>query len=268
MGNGYLEYVKRVLSIFIDESGDLNAPCYDTAKDAFYIISLVFHNQTHDITQLIENINVRLNLLGLSPIINDRHSIHSYNLIRNEPPYSAVQGKFRLKLFRIMLQFMKQSEKEGIAVRYVIIDRREYKEGKLGKNRYQVNARSCISAIREGLKTLIVSNRESINRYDIVKIYYDNGQSALSNIINEVFLSELSEGKVVRKEKVCPQDYKLFQMADMACTLTLLSKKVDEDALTSNDRWFFEGRNRETPEQKIRKILHSVDRIFYRPLPE
>ncbi len=39
--------------------------------------------------------------------------------------------------------------------------------------------------------------------------------------------------------KVLPKDYKLFQAADMVCTLALLEKKIEDGTLSRSDLLFF-----------------------------
>ena len=46
-------------------------------------------------------------------------------------------------------------------------------------------------------------------------------------------------GPLVRR--VRPSDYRLFQPADMICTLELLSVKVDENSLSKSEQEFFGG---------------------------
>ena len=73
--------------------------------------------------------------------------------------------------------------------------------------------------------------------FDRVVVYYDGGQKEITTIINTV-LNTLLEAEVRR---VRPSDYRLFQAADMICTLELLSVKVDENSLSKSEQEFFGG---------------------------
>ena len=74
--------------------------------------------------------------------------------------------------------------------------------------------------------------------FDIIKIYYDNGQIELNKILSTVFNSLLDN--VVFK-RVLPKDYRLFQVADLACTIKLAELKLANHALSKSEQAFFEG---------------------------
>ena len=59
--------------------------------------------------------------------------------------------------------------------------------------------------------------------FDLVKIYYDNGQVELNKILSTLFNAFLPR---VEFRKVKPSDYRLFQVADMICTFELLKLKI------------------------------------------
>ena len=58
--------------------------------------------------------------------------------------------------------------------------------------------------------------------FDKVIVYYDNGQVELTKILSSVFNVLYTD---VEFRKVKPVDYKLFQVADLVCTMELLSEK-------------------------------------------
>lgn len=59
--------------------------------------------------------------------------------------------------------------------------------------------------------------------FDRVIIYYDNGQIELMKILTSVFSTLYTH---VDFRRVQPIDYKLFQVADLVCTMELLAKKA------------------------------------------
>ena len=59
--------------------------------------------------------------------------------------------------------------------------------------------------------------------YEII-IYYDNGQKPLKRVLNIIFSSMFSNVEV---RKVSPVDYKLFQIADLICTLEHINLKIE-----------------------------------------
>ena len=72
--------------------------------------------------------------------------------------------------------------------------------------------------------------------FDEVILYYDNGQRNLNRILNSVLFTELSKYDV---RKVSPKDYKLFQVADLICTLQLLDIKHKKNELSKSELLIF-----------------------------
>lgn len=72
--------------------------------------------------------------------------------------------------------------------------------------------------------------------YDDVKIYYDNGQVEVSKILSSVFNAMLPN-PIFRK--VMPTEYKLFQVADLLCTMELTRLKVEDNLLSKSEMMFF-----------------------------
>ena len=62
-----------------------------------------------------------------------------------------------------------------------------------------------------------------------MKIYYDNGQIELSRLLASVFSVLLPQFEVKR---VTPSDYRLFQAADMFCSMELIRLKLESSAIT------------------------------------
>ena len=73
--------------------------------------------------------------------------------------------------------------------------------------------------------------------FDKIIVYYDNGQREISTIINAVF-NVLVDAEI---RKVKPSDYRLFQAADMFCTLELAMRKLDGPGLSKSEDIFFRG---------------------------
>lgn len=86
------------------------------------------------------------------------------------------------------------------------------------------------------MASFIRENMEFFYSYDIVKIYYDNGQVEVIRILSSVFNALLEN---VEFRKVTPADYRLFQVADLICTLKLVGLKVDVHALSKSEKYFF-----------------------------
>ena len=77
---------------------------------------------------------------------------------------------------------------------------------------------------------------EELLSYDKVKIFYDNGQIEISRILASVFTVLLPEVEI---KKVTPSDYRLFQTADMFCSMELIRLKMGAAALSPSELEFF-----------------------------
>ena len=91
-------YLKE-LSIFIDESGDFGEYCFHSP---YYIITMVFHNQTIDIQEQIQYLNTELSYLGL-----DNLCIHTGPIIRKEEIYKNMEICERRRIFNKMMAFIR-----------------------------------------------------------------------------------------------------------------------------------------------------------------
>lgn len=86
------------------------------------------------------------------------------------------------------------------------------------------------------ISLFIRENLVYFQEFEKVILYYDNGQHELNRILNTVLATELTDYDV---RKVLPCDYKLFQAADLICTLELLRLKSEEDNLTRSEKLIF-----------------------------
>ena len=81
----------KVLSIFVDESGDFGPY---SSHSPYYIVSMVFHNQANDISGNVAKLNEELNNLGLK-----EHVVHTEPLIRREENYRNMSPNERRAIF-------------------------------------------------------------------------------------------------------------------------------------------------------------------------
>ena len=198
----------RILSVFIDESGDFGA--YDV-HTPYYIVAMVLHDQDVDIKEIIRQLDKRMTESGF-----DIHAIHTGPLIRREAVYSNEIMENRKKLFNILFHFSRQLDFKYICP---MIKKSECPDvitmtGKLSK----------------AIKNELIKYQEYWNSFEKVIVYYDNGQIELTKILSSMFNVLYAE---VEFRKVQPVDYKLFQVADMVCTLELLRLKAETEFFNS-----------------------------------
>lgn len=204
----------KELSIFIDESGDFGR--YDK-QSPFYIVTLVFHNQSVDISESITRLQLWLKDAG----INDEY-IHTHPIIRKEEPYHNLKIDERRKILNKMLRFTLCCD---VSYFNIVINKQECPD------------RHALSAgISKQLSRFIDSHSEFFHSFDRIVVYYDNGQSELSYILNVILNAKLS---FVEFRSASPKDYKLLQVADFVCSVELLKQKREKGLLTKSETSFF-----------------------------
>ena len=85
----------------------------------------------------------------------------------------------------------------------------------------------------------LVSRADEFNSYEKIKVYYDNGQAQVSRVIKEAF--SIFSAKTEFVPDVVPERYRLFQVADMICTLELARRKLEVNGRLdpAEDKFFF-----------------------------
>lgn len=204
----------KELSIFIDESGDFGP--YDP-KSPFYIVAMVFHDQNHEIDSLVTKLDRELSYLSFRD-----SCIHTGPLIRNEGYYSYLTLKERRSVFNKLVAFVRQAR---IQYKCLYIEKKDVD-----------NIIEHSGKLSRVISQFINDNIDYFNSFDVVKIYYDNGQTELTKVLSSVFNALLSD---VEFKKVMPKDYKLFQVADMVCSLTLVDLKIHADMFSKSEDLFF-----------------------------
>ena len=91
---------ERILSVFIDESGDFGP--YDP-RAPYYIVAMVLHDQSIDISGNINAFEQHLSNLGYT-----QHAVHTGPLIRRESVYSQDLTEERKRLFNALFNFARK----------------------------------------------------------------------------------------------------------------------------------------------------------------
>ncbi|MDR0221168.1 MAG: DUF3800 domain-containing protein [Lachnospiraceae bacterium] len=204
----------KELSVFIDESGDFGLYDYHSR---FYIVALVFHDQSADISENIKQLNAKLHQAKLSG-----YTVHAGPLIRRENEYEHLYLIDRKRIFNIIYNFARTTD---ISYHTLVVDKRQ-----LIKN-IDLNIQ-----LTKQLSTFLKKHLEILISYDRIVVYYDYGQKELTNILVSVFGTVLNN---VEFKNILPANYKLLQAADMFCTLELLSLKAEKKLLSKSELSFF-----------------------------
>lgn len=206
----------RELSIFIDESGDFGEYDYHSP---YYIISMVLHEQNVDISDEISKLEYSLSNVGLQ-----NYCIHAGPIIRAEEEYHYMTMDDRRKVFKRMMSFVRHID---VKCESFYIEKKNIEDS--------IVASGELSKI---IARFIKEHYEFFLSFDSVKVYYDNGQVEVNRILAAVFSTLLDN---VEFRKVIPSDYRLFQVADLVCTLKLIELKLGKHALSKSEEKFFES---------------------------
>ena len=205
----------KELSIFVDESGDFRE--FDS-RAPFYILSLVLHDQKVDIKDELTLLESEMRNIGWPD-----HCIHAGPIIRAEYEYKECSLHERQQIIRRLMTFTRKLD-----IRYKSI----YVEKKKGLDEIELTGK-----LSRQLADLVRQNTNFFTEYDIVKVYYDNGQTQVTKILVSVFTTLLNNVKFI---KVIPSDYRLFQVADLICTLKLTELKLERHILSKSEQYFFQ----------------------------
>lgn len=202
------------LSIFIDESGDFGEYDYHSP---YYIITMVFHNQDVDISGPLAKLEQDLSNRGFPG-----HCVHTGPIIRRENEYEFLTIEERRRILNSMVTFIRHMD-----VRYhcVHIEKKHIDDSV-----------QAVAKLSRQISQFIKDHYTEFLGYQNVKIYYDNGQIEVTKLLASVFTILLPR---VEMRKVVPSDYRLFQAADMLCSMELVRLKMDAAAVSTSELEFF-----------------------------
>ena len=224
----------RELSIFVDESGDFGE--YNHISP-YYIVTLIIHEQENSISEQVKNLDFYLDNLNIN-----LKAIHTAPLIRREEVYKIISKDDRLKIFNTFFHF---TRKVGIKYKNIVVEKKH-------KSSIDIN-----NSISKQLSLFIKDNLNYFQQFDNIIIYYDNGQNQLANILVSVFSSWFHDKFDYRT--VSPYEYRLFQVADFICTLSLIENKlICNKCLTKSESLFFG-----TPRNLKMKYLKHIKKLDF-----
>ena len=203
------------LSIFVDESGD-----FGTQSD-YYVLCFVLHDQAHDISAEVDHLAKTLREHGLDA----DHAIHTGPAMRGNDEYRDEQVEDRRREFTRLFTFAQHAPITYQAFTF--------------RKREQPDPPDLVRVIKRALSRFLQDNTAYLLSFDRVIVYYDNGQAEITNLLNTLMNDFFFD---VDFRFALPHQYRLFQVADLCCTLELLRAKVDEGQLSHSDLVFFETR--------------------------
>lgn len=221
------------LSVFVDESGNFSYPD-EVAR--FYVITLVLHRQSDSIGDLVRRLDDRLAQLHLNGIC-----FHAGPIIRREEGFADMNWEIRSRLFSLMMAFLR---KAPVKFATVVVDKK-----------YVSSLNLLTERLANGIDAVLDSIRRHAKDGETVKVYYDCGQPPVTQLLRDAARRAFGSS-VEFAQGVRPSDYRLFQLADLICTLTLVKSKLEAGLpMSSSEHRFFGG-------------ARSFKRVCLRPLKD
>ena len=154
----------------------------------------------------------------------ENHYIHVGPLIRRERPYVNDLRENRKTLFNALFHFARKAPISYVGV-------------KMDKRKCSVDS---VLGYTDMLSKQIVEdlkqNFSYLSQFDKIIEYYDYGQDELARILVSVFNAMFVN---VEFRNAHPTDYVLLQVADLICTVQMISVK---DKLSKSETDFFHSR--------------------------
>lgn len=214
-GISAIYFMKKELSVFIDESGDLGE--YQK-HSPYYIVVFVFHNQEKVINDRISKLDTAISYLNLP-----NNYIHAGPIIRQEDDYYYVPIGNRRKAINIATNFIRIAP---ITYQSFVVDRDE--------NNDPVND---VYRLSKMITDFIREHNDYFETEDDIKVYYDDGQSELSKLLATA-MSYLRTNVIFKKVESA-NDYRFFQIADVISSFELIYKKIMDGKFSKSEMSFF-----------------------------
>lgn len=212
---------ERTLSVFVDESGTFRYP--DPAS-RYYIVALVLHDQSFDVAPFVRDLDAATARLGLDPAV---FASHAGPLIRKEKAFAPFRREWRAKVFKLLFDFARRVD---FRYRCLVVDKK-----------FISSPLQIVAGLQSALSAFLAAPEARLDAFERVKVYYDCGQSPVTNLLHKTFAADIG-GRVEFAQDVRPRDYKLFQVADLLCTVSLIERRLlDGEGMTQSESAFFGG---------------------------
>lgn len=107
--------------------------------------------------------------------------------------------------------------------------------------KYISSALHIVSNLQVELASFLTSHTAQSHSFDKIKVYYDCGQSPVTNLLYKTFTADVGDTVEFARD-VRPQNYKLFQVADLICTTALIERRLlNGERMTESEYAFFGG---------------------------
>lgn len=213
---------------FCDESGS------DDAGARYYLLTLVFHDQSVDLGPSFAHYERSLADKGLPDI-----PLHTSPLMNGHGDYEGMALEDRK---RLLMSFVAMAQR--LPVTYHTFSYRRSEFGEIG---------GVFARLRRDMVDFFFDNLAYFQSFDRVRVYYDGGQSPVRRALHGAVEYALAK-EAVEYRSASYEEYRLSQAADLLCTLELTSIKYRRHEETPTDRLVF-GDDRRFWHDYLRKFI-------------
>ncbi|WP_283171488.1 DUF3800 domain-containing protein [Curtanaerobium respiraculi] len=203
------------ISLFCDESGNVGK------SSKYYLVTLVFHDQSDDISGHLAKYDAVLKQSGIQDV-----PFHMTPLLRAHNQYKDLDIQTRKRMlskFSIFAQHLPY----------------EYHTFSYRKSEFATDD-EMFARMRRDLVTFLFDHLGYLQSFDQVKLYYDDGQDELNRVLHSAIEYAISKEAYIYRD-ARPQDYRLAQVADFVCGIELTELKYAAKEATATDETFFGG---------------------------
>ena len=205
----------KELSIFVDESGDFGP----YAKHSpYYLVTMVFHDQRKSIDKELQVLREKMAYTAYGA----DHCFHAMPIIRRESDYRMLDLDERRKLMGALLGFVR---KTNISYHTFFVEKSP-----------GITSLDISAMLSKQISTFFTQYSNFFREYDKIVVYYDYGQHELATILVAMFTILFPNPDF---RHVQPSEYRLFQVADLFCSLELIKHKYKAKELSSSESTFF-----------------------------
>ena len=180
------------------------------------------HNQNSSIDDHVRKLDSDLDRMGFSNLC-----FHAGPIIRHEDVYEFMNWELRNRIFSKMMAFYRKAK---LSYHCFTVDKK-----------FVSSESQIVDRLKTDIKAFLEGLRLSSENSQPLKVYYDCGQTPITNMLKEAMTSVYGNDWEFAQD-VKPIKYKLFQVADLICTTTLIEQKIINGLqMTKSEDKFFGG---------------------------
>ena len=204
------------LNLHIDESGNQDL------SEGRYLVAVVLHDHSEDIGGAIGRYEARLAAGGLPDV-----PFHAKDLLHGNGDYAVMSPGNRKRLLAQFARLVRELPVAFFVLRY---------DAAIVHDRDSLEAR-----IRRDLASLVFDKLAFFQAFDVIAVYYDNGQGAVSTALHDALDFVLAKN-VADYRDADHAARRLLQVADYVCTVERIAEDYDAGKQSKTHERFFGNR--------------------------